>query len=213
MIHNTAVQTPPTEVGLEHATVKACTDGGLIVHGAIGVVTAQAAVGCLIQPVVGDRVLISRNAEECFVLTVLARNSRERSIDVPGDLSVTADHLYLCGRHEAAVDSHERLRLRTPRLAVTAGDTDVQGQSINVCGEQAQATFGDARLVATAVEIVSDRIAHCARQVVRRVEEVETLHVGNLVQRVRENLISRSKRTSITASKDVHVDGERIHMG
>jgi hypothetical protein len=67
--------------------------------------------------------------------------------------------------------------------------------------------------VATALEVVAERVVHCARQVVRRVEDIETLQVGNLVQRVRENFITRSKRASVTASGDMHIDGERIHMG
>lgn len=213
MSHNTTMQPMQTAVGLEHATVKACTDAGLIVHGPAGVATAQAAVGCLVEPIAGDRVLISRGGDECFVLTVLARDSSRRSINVAGELSVTAGNLHLHGHQGTTVDSDTRLRMRSPKVAVTSGETEVHGRRVSVSGEEGHAHFRDTRLVASAIEVVGDRIAQCARQVVRRVEEVETLHVGNLVQRVRENLVSRSKRASITASKDVHVDGERIHMG
>lgn len=198
---------------LEHATVKACTEAGLIVHSPTGVATAKTAVGCLVEPTAGDRVLLTRSSEECFVLTVLARTQGQRRINIAGDLSITAERLYMQGRQEVDIEGGERLQMRSSRLAVVSGEAEVYGRRVSVSGDEGHAHFQHTRLVASAIEIVSDRIAQCARQIVRRVEEVETLQVGNLVQRVRENLLVRSKRTSMTASKDVHIDGERIHMG
>lgn len=213
MNYNSTQRMQVTGTELEHATVKACTEAGLIVHGPTGVATAQTAVSCLIEPIAGDRVLLSRSGDECFVLTVLARAGHQRRINIAGDLSISAERLHVRGRKEACVDSSERLQLRSSRVAVVSGEAEIHGQRITVSGEEGHAHFRNTRLVASAIEIVGDRIAQCARQVVRRVEEVETLQVGNLVQRVRENFLVRSKRTSMTASKDVHIDGERIHMG
>lgn len=213
MKHYSTEQPKQAGSSLEHATVKACTEAGLIVHGPGGVATAQTAVGCLIEPMAGDRVLLSRSGDECFVLTVLARTGDKRQINIAGDLSISAERLHVLGREEACIDSSEHLQMRSSRIAVVSGEAEIHGQRITVSAEEGHAHFRTTRLVASAIEIVGDRIAQCARQVVRRVEDVETLHVGNLVQRVRENLLSRSKRTSMTASKDVHIDGERIHMG
>jgi hypothetical protein len=198
---------------LEHATVKACTDAGLIIHGPAGVATAQVAVGCLLEPMAGDRVLVTQTGEERFVLTVLARASEARTIRVPGHLAIQARELSLRGDHDVALASGGSLGLSSPRLKIHGQDTRIQGRNMAVTAEHGEAHFAGVRLVADRIETIGDRIVQCARQVVRRVEEVETLHVGNLIQRVRENLLSRSKRASITASKDVHIDGERIHMG
>lgn len=198
---------------LEHATVQAVTEGGLIVHGQRGVTTARAAVGCLIEPTTGDRVLISRSGDECFVLTVLAREHAERRIRVEGPLTVEARNLSLVGSHEAVLESGRRLQLRAEQIGVDSGEAEIHGRRLSASGDRGHAHFREMRLLSSTLEVITDRLVQCARQVARRVEEVETLHVGNLIQRVRENLVSRSKRTSITASGDVHVDGERIHMG
>ncbi len=198
---------------MEHATVKACTDAGLIIHGPAGVATAQIAVGCLVEPAAGDRVLVSREAKECYVLSVLARDSTNRQINIPGSLSVRAERLDLHGSEGMGLRGDNRVDVQTQELAVASGRTELNSDEFTASGTQAHAHFRRASLTASVIEVVSDRLVQCARQAVRRIEEVETLHVGNLVQRVRENLISRSKRTSMTASKDVHVDGERIHMG
>lgn len=213
MTQHTATQSLHGCVQLEHATVKTCTDAGLIVHGPAGVATAQAAAGCLVEPMAGDRVLVSRSGRECFVLTVLARQGDGRSIRVSGELTVSARRLTLHGDEGTDLGDTTSLDLHSPRVTVAGQDTEVQAQRLRASAAEGRAHFRQIRVVADTIEAVSDRIAQCARQVVRRVEEVETLHVGNLVQRVRENLLSRSKRASITASKDVHIDGERIHMG
>lgn len=183
---------------LEHATVKAITDAGLIVHGSRGVTTARTAVSCLVDPAAGDLVLLSRTVGDCFVLAVLERTDDSRRISVPGRLAISADELSLQGHQRTAIESEH---------------TTVCARELNVSGERAQARFRETRLIADAIEVVGDRIAQSARRVIRRVEEVETLNVGNLVQRIRANLVSRSKRASITASGDIHVDGKRIHMG
>jgi hypothetical protein len=48
---------------------------------------------------------------------------------------------------------------------------------------------------------------------VRWVEQVETLNIGNLIQNVRKNYTSHSDQAVITAKKDMLINGERIHMG
>ena len=204
---NDAILTGSAQAGaqFEHATVTACTEAGYIIHGPLGVTTAQVAAGCLLEPGTGDRVLVSRCPGECFILGVLVRQGQGRRVRIDGELTISAGRLNLQG--------DEAVEVSGPRVGVVGQVAELRAGRADVAAEEGTARFQRTRLVTGVLETVSDRVVQCARQVVRRVEEVETLSVGNLIQRVRENLVSRSRRTSITARKDVHVDGERIHMG
>lgn len=201
------------DASFAHATVQAATEAGLIIHGASGVTTASIAVGCLVEPQVGDRVLVSDDGEMCFVLTVLRRSSPDRTIEVPGQLILSADSVTVSGRTRVDLGSSGSLGVGASSMALTSDELSIRSARVNVSGREANVHFRTARLVATGIETVSDRIIQCARNVVRKIEESETTYVRNLIQTVRENYFSRSKRTSITARKDVQVDGERIHMG
>ncbi len=197
----------------EHATVQAVTEDATIVHGPQGVTSAAIAVGCWVAPEPGDRVLLSRFAGECFVLSVLARESSARQLRVGGRLTVSAGELELSGDQGVRVASAEGLRLRGHRVDVAGIDTDIRSRGLRVTGEECNVQLQRARLITRSLESLGERVVQCARTFTRRVEETETLHVGTLIQRIRENWLSRSKRTSITARSDVQIDGERIHMG
>lgn len=198
---------------MEHATIQAETAAGWIVHGPEGVRAAQVAAGCLVAPHVGDRVLVTRAGAECYVLTILSRESRDRELRVNGELAVSAKRLRLSGDEDVALKGGHKVGLHGHRIALTSDETAVCGRRVEVTADEGRAQFRKVQLVASSLETCADRIGQFARTVIRRVEEVETTQIGNLVQNIRESLISRSKRTSMTARKDVHVDGERIHMG
>lgn len=198
---------------MEHATVKAVTEAGLIVHSSSGVTTAQAAFGCLVSPEAGDQVLVSRDRNTCFVLTVLERESSDKTIAVSGTLSLFAQALTLHGRDNARLSSSETSAVSGRSVGLVGDELTARGRRLSMSGEQATGQFTSAKLVATTMESVVDRVVQYARQVVRKIEETEATSVRNLIQSVRENYLSRSKRTSITARKDVQVDAERIHMG
>lgn len=213
MTEHTANGLVETDAGLEHATVKASTEAGVIVHGVNGVATAWTSLGCLIEPQAGDRVLVSRQRGERFVIAVLAREQQQCTIRVPGDLAIESDRLTLRGRTRLDASGHSQLGLWSPKVSVTGSRTELTSDTVSLTGDEAQVTTRRARLSTSALDVCADRIVQAARQVMRRVEDVEVLHMGSLIQRIRETLISRSKRTSVTARHDVHIDGERIHMG
>lgn len=190
---------------LEHADVKAVTDAGFIVHGPAGVMLAQAARGCLIQPEVSDRVLLSSSGHEAFILTVLSRERQEQKISVSGDLNVSAGRLSLSGQ--------EGVTIFGERFTATATETCLSSKDVTVWADSMRGCLGTVRVFAKAVEVSADRAVNSARKAIRRIADVEVVYAGNVIQRVRENFVSRAKRTSMTARKDVHIDGERIHMG
>jgi len=201
------------EATFEHASVQAVTDAGVIIHAPSGVAGAQIAAGCLLTPAPGDRVLVSRSGTERFVLTVLTRQTGEAELSFDGDLRIRARNLALAGREATSVESGHEIGLRAPRVAVTAGAAELATGRLGVTGQAAHVQFRHARVLVTALESIGDRVVQSVRQLVRHVQDTESVQSGNLIQRVRDTYLMRSRRTSLTSRKDTHIDGERIHMG
>jgi hypothetical protein len=62
------------------------------------------------------------------------------------------------------------------------------------------------------IDVLSHAFADFA-QFIDVINRTEILNIGNLVQNIRKNFTSHSRQAVITASKDMRIDGERIHMG
>ena len=198
---------------IEHARVQAVTSAGLVLQANGSIRTARVAAGCLLEPGSGDLVLMSRQGQNCFVLTVLEQAAQEGRIRYPGALSIDTDQLVLRGRQRVHVVSEDRVQTDAPNMAMTGGSALLQWRRLDVTAEEGVARIHRARLISGVAEIFGKRIFQCARQVIRRVEDVETLHVGQLVQHIRKGITTRAHRVSLTSRKDMQVKGERIHMG
>lgn len=197
----------------EHARVQAVTTGGLVVQAAGCIRTATTAAGCLLQPASGDLVLLSRQGHNCFVVTVLEQASAQGRIRYPGTLTIDANDLELHGHERVRIVSDDQMHTTAAAMDFTSNATTLRSRHLSLTADEGTARIDKARFIAGLTEVFSKRIFQCARQVVRRVEDVETLHVGQLVQHVRKGLTTRAHRISLTSRKDMQVKGERIHMG
>jgi len=209
----TATSLPTGSAQIEHGTIAAVTQGGVIVHSDTGVIAARVAVSCLLEPAAGDVVLLSRSPRASYVLGILERQTSDRRIQAAGALTIAAEDLHLSGTRQTTLDSRGRTSIASPELGFAADSTTLHTADVNVTSDTARADFGSVRLRSETMQVVAGRIVQCAKQVLRRVEDVETLHVGQLVQRVRRNLFCRAHRVNMTSRKDMRIDGERIHMG
>lgn len=202
-------------VGLT-GTVKGVADKSVMIETRQGVINAGVAFSCLVTPEPGDQVLFSRSERSCYVLAILERSSgKNMQMDFPGDvrlktangrmdLAAATDLNLVAGEKGSLTGSTTALAGTT--VHVTAGELSAQADAINTHAKTAN-VFIDA------VDVVARRITQRAENVMRWVEQIETLHIGSLIQHVRRAMLSHSYHASITASKDVRIDGERIHMG
>ncbi|MDQ0509465.1 DUF3540 domain-containing protein [Ancylobacter amanitiformis] len=171
--------------------------------------TAIRAFGCLVEPVVGDRVLLAEVEGTRFVLAVL-----DRLLPVAATLSAPGV---------------ERLTVAAPRLELAAGDTlalaaarDVTIESRTV-GIRAHAVFLVGRLVTLVAdhlrstarrrEVVADQIAVQAQSRVVLVRDIDVLEAGTVTQSVAGITSTTAGTAVLVAKEDVRFDGKRVTVG
>jgi len=155
---------------------------------------AQRALSCLVEPEVGDRVLVARSGEtgEAFVLAVLARE---------GDAPVT-----LLSPRDTA--------LRTVgKLTVIAEDATIAAPTFSLHTAVAKIQATQAVAVLGSVDAVLDRLVQCAKRVFRVVEEVDHLRAGRVDYEAEGTLSLHAHDTTVTSEGLVKVDGEQIQLG
>ena len=101
---------------------------------------------------------------------------------------------------------------RGPRAVVLVSTNHAASQLAASLGDLVT-HVNDAKIFAGSLHTVAKRVTQRFDALMRWVETVETLNIGNLIQNVRGALASHSHHAVITARKDVKIDGERIHMG
>ncbi|MDY6903504.1 MAG: DUF3540 domain-containing protein [Thermodesulfobacteriota bacterium] len=208
----------PSETG--HITltgkVKGVADESVMIETPEGVINAGVAFSCLVAPEPGDRVLFSKSERSCYVLAILERPSgKNMQMTFPGDVRMKTENgrmdlaagtdLNLMAGENSSLTGSKTL-LAGANVKVTAGELSTHADTINTHANKA-GIFVDA------VDVVARRVTQRAENVMRWVEQIETLHIGSLIQHIRRAMLSHSQHASITASKDVRIDGERIHMG
>ncbi|MGF1605835.1 MAG: DUF3540 domain-containing protein [Rhodothalassiaceae bacterium] len=166
-----------------------------------GEIEAVQAVSCLVAPLPGDRVLLTRDeAGLAYILAVLDRPSGQPAIlDVPGasQLSLQAP--------EAQI-SADRLTVRACDGAFLIGRLRLIGQSL-------KQLFG--RIDARAVSIHRDAalLDDRAKTATRRVEGIDHARAGARVDQVDGPASARAHTAVHSARKDMRLDGERINLG
>ncbi|HKJ88426.1 MAG TPA: DUF3540 domain-containing protein [Gammaproteobacteria bacterium] len=205
--------TPARELG--SGVVESAAQGGWAVACDAGRVRARKAFSCLVEPRNGDRVLVAELAGEAYILAVLERpGCQDACLSFPGNVEVQAPNgnLDMVADREVGVTASEahvtaqRTRMLSREMDVYAGTLAVRGGALN-----AQAT--EVNVTAQRSSSVIGRVFQRAESVIRQVEQVETLNVGNLIQTVREQLNLRARWGVLRTRKDLSIDGEHIHMG
>jgi hypothetical protein len=167
-----------------------------------GSVEARRAVGCLVAPESGDLVLLVQNgAAQAYVLSVLERpGAGPLRLTAEGDLTVELP----AGRFGVSAATG---------VEVTTGTAVLAADTLEVRAATASLLAGGVRLVADAVESVVERVSQSARQVFRRVTELDRLRAGQIDHGAEGVARLHGQHTLITARELVKADGKQIHIG
>ena len=174
-------RSPTPLLGFEGRIVERLADGRLRLDDGT---LAETALGCLLQPEVGDRVLYTTSKTgDAFILQPLAREKVERA------------RLTVPGAH--GLDLHQ------PSVRISATD-EINLRSLKDL--EATAATGTLRLNAhNLFTTVSETLVENARHHIAQ--------VGNYAMKVRELLRIHGRQGIVTAEKDLKMDAERISMG
>lgn len=215
-MNNLAEKLTSSELFFEEADVVRISDNQIIVHAGGRPVRAQRAAMCLVEPRVGDRVLLGSSTRQAHVLGVLTRaHEGADRLSVDGDLELRASH----GR--VTVAAREDIEL------TAAGETSITSSRFNLRALEGSVFVGHLRalcsvitgetsklsVVAEQLESLVERVRQRVKRSYRFVEEFDQLRARHIDHRAKQTVRVHAENTVITADKLAKVDGEQIHIG
>jgi hypothetical protein len=197
--------------------VIACGTDGIEVSTDKGEFLVKRAVSCLIEPVIGDRVLIAGDLDdEIFVIAVLERpDASPMTITVDGDLTLGVPR----GRFSIAAGkgidlvTASDITLTGSELTVRAPKGHVFLDHLTYLGSKVFAQTQAVKLVGEFFDAVLDRISHKVKRSYRVVEELDHVRSGQIDYRAEKNMSLKAQNALVTADELIKMDGDQIHLG
>jgi uncharacterized protein (DUF39 family) len=214
---NDLLQAMDSPATLRHARINAF-DGERF-----GVVSAEGhrywlkpALGCLLQPVVGDGVLISLAGDAGYILSVLERSQPHASeLRIDGDvhLSVPGGALSIETRDGIALSAGSTLAVQAQHLVTAVTDAELALGTLKVCGERSDSQWIERH--ESTVRHTEQAVRHSAEygDSTRRVEGHEDLSARSVRQHVEKDWSLRGETLDLFAQVTVALNGERIKLG
>ncbi|MCC6555914.1 MAG: DUF3540 domain-containing protein [Polyangiaceae bacterium] len=216
MRDNLARQRTEIPATQELGTVVATLGRSLRVRTASGEYEARRAVSCLVEPELGDRVLLSLHAEGCHVLAVLDRDDAAKlRIVAPGDLELCAP------AGQLTMAAEEGVRLVTPgeagvasgTLRVATGEASLAVRALTYVGDQLLAQIDRAKAVTGSLESVADRWVQRVERAYRFVARSEQVRAEYLDYSATAAVHVKARATIVSGGELTKIDGGQIHVG
>lgn len=189
----------------------------LAVRTQAGEVQATRAVSCLIEPVVGDRVLIGGcRREGWYVLAILSREQGARAaVALDGDLEIRLPRGRFVVAAQEGVDlvSGGDVSVASGRIDVHAADGNVVLGRLTFLGSVVRAEVEKIKLFASHLDSVVERVAQKVKRSYRSVEETDQVRAERIDYVAEKSMSLHAENALVTAEELVKIDGEQIHVG
>ena len=206
---------------LAQAVVSGGADDWFFVDGANnggkGCERALRAESCLLEPRIGDTVLLCTGGAGMapYILAVLARaSSSDGTLVLPGGGAIVgeAGSVRMTARSvELAGD--ERVRLGAPRLEVDALDGELRFARLGALAKTLDAQIGALSLFAASVSSRVGRLVQKARDCLRTTENLDETRAGRMRVKVDGRYQLDAGHAALLAEGLVKIDGEKIDLG
>jgi hypothetical protein len=200
----------------EFGTVIGRERSALRVRTASGEWAAGVATSCLVTPSSGDRVLVVRSGDECYVLAVLAAaRTDETDIVLDGDVSLRVSNgkLRFFAAQGVEVASPEGLDVRAARVEAQIGRGRVGFSLLELVGESIVSKTNRVRILAEAVDTVAGRIYERTVHFLRRTDELDRVEAKSIERRADRLVHIHGENAVTTAEHLVKIDGSQVHVG
>ena len=178
---------------------------------------ALCAPSCLLQPEIGDKVLVVTDAEgEDYVLAVLARaggGGARLSLPANSEVQTQGGTLKISGRDGLSLQSARQVSLQSAQLRVDALQGDVTIHQLAIVGDAWKSCIDTVKTVGRSVDSVLERLHSRVSRSYRRVEELDQVKAGQIDYQADTSLQLHAKYALVTADDLVKVDAEQIHLG
>lgn len=178
---------------------------------------ARVAAGCLLNPEVGDTVLVSigGHASRCFVLSVLERSSPESAeIGIPGGGRV------ICSEGKMRFESESIEFSAQDQLLIEAESTRLESRhmafDMEVCRGAIQSLEGDAEKVTLRLGTFMghfDKLLSRMKESLKWVDGLDEYRVGRSRLRVKGDHDIRATDSRTIVESTIRLDGKKINIG
>lgn len=210
----------PRSPQLAQAVVSGCADDWFFVdgvNGASGSQRALRAASCLLEPQIGDTVLLCAGGTGVapYILAILARvSSSGGTLTLPGGGTIVGDDGRLClTARSVELAGEERVTLAAPRLDVLAADGELRFSRLGAFAKTLDARVGVLSLVAGKLTSSVGRLVQKARDCFRSTENLDETRAGRLRLKVDGRYQLDAGHAAILAEGLVKIDGEKIDLG
>ncbi|MBF0528561.1 MAG: DUF3540 domain-containing protein [Deltaproteobacteria bacterium] len=187
----------------------------LVVDTASGSYRARRAASCLLDPEVGDLVLLSlSNFGDGYVLAILEREPQtETNLTFDADVGLKAGgRLKLSAKDGLDLAGAGEISLTSPTLTVTATCGEVNIERLSFWGSLLEGSLEAVKLVARSFDSILERYYQRTKRSYRAVEELDQVKAGMIDYKAKDELALRGKVTQVGAEEDVVVSGKMVHL-
>jgi hypothetical protein len=181
-----------------------------------GEYVAARAVGCLVEPRVGDRVLVAVVGDgSAYVISVLEREGTRTEIVVPGDLEikVPAGRCVLGAQGGVDLVSSAHVGVASAEVRVNARTGTFFVEHLAHVGSVVAAKVDELKLHAAALDATVERVTERLQRAYRFVSEFDHLRAERVDYAAKKNMTLRAENAVVMAEELVKIDGSQIHLG
>jgi len=192
------------------AEVLAQQEQAWLVGASWGQLRVACAASCLLQPAVGDQVLIGGELpDKMFVLAVLHRPTPapfchrlgegvDLRVESPGKLSVQAT---------------QQVQLHSDEVSLIGRSGRLLLGKLQAVSRDMSFSFGAARVVGDTVETTLSRLSQWLGHSRRNVKGLDQTRSGDIDCRADQTLVLHGKQLLASADKLARLDGDQVHIG
>lgn len=182
-----------------------------------GKVFARRAVSCLVEPAIGDRVLVAGDLyEDLFVIAVLEQGDASATrITVDGDLhlGVPNGRFSIVSAQGVDLVSAGDIALTSSELSVRSDKGHVFFDQLSYVGRKVLAQAGAFKFVGGMFDTIAERISQKVKRSYRVVEEIDQVRSNQIDYRAEKNMSLKGQNALVTADELVKIEGDQIHLG
>ena len=216
-MNNLAIKLDHDPVVQEVGTITRRDSETFVVLTSAGDIEAMRAASCLLEPIVGDRVIVAGSRREGFyVLAILTREDGAQStVGLEGDLVIRlrSGRFVVAAQEGVDVVSPGGMSVAAGRVNVNAVDGNVVLTRLTYVGTYVRGEIDKIKLFAKGVDSVVERVTQKVKRSYRSVEETDQVRAERIDYAASKTLSLHAENALVTAKELVKVDGEQIHMG
>lgn len=214
---NVALERNLTSAVGDHGEIVALEKENYFVRVESGRIKAERALGCVVEPMVGDLVAVSCGQNgQAFILSVLKRRTQSRVVlNFPNDVLIRSEagNVSVSARQDLNMAAGRKTGMVSPTIQATAEQGDFHIQRASFFGKFLLSQIDVVKTIADSMESFCQRLTSLSKHSHRQVEEVDQLRCGRLDYEADSLLHLQGEFARVEAEEDVHIGGERINIG